>query len=91
MGVAEAMACGLPVVVSQEVGISPRVAQSNAGLTTRRDPEAVAQAIAALLDHPEQARAMGARGKCLVAKEFSADAVARQMLAKYHEIMNFEC
>lgn len=90
MGAAEAMACGLPVVVSEEVGISTWVARSNAGLITRRDPEAAAQAIADLLDHPEEAHAMGERGKCLVASEFSADAVGRQMLAKYNEILNFE-
>jgi glycosyltransferase involved in cell wall biosynthesis len=88
MGVAEAMACGLPVVVSEEVGISPWVAGSNAGFSVRRDPEIAAQAIANLLDHPEVAHAMGERGKCLVASEFSADAVGRQMLAKYHEILN---
>jgi glycosyltransferase involved in cell wall biosynthesis len=90
MGVAEAMACGLPVVVSEEVGISAWVARSNAGFSVRRDPEAAAQAIAALLDHPEEAHTMGARGKCLVASEFSADAAGRQMLAKYREILNFE-
>ncbi|HYO50148.1 MAG TPA: glycosyltransferase [Chloroflexia bacterium] len=90
MGVAEAMACGLPVVVSEEVGISSWVARSNAGFITRRDPEAAAQALAALLDHPEEAHAMGERGKRLVASEFSADAVGRQMLAKYEEIMNYE-
>ena len=90
MGVAEAMACGLPVVVSEEVGISPWIARSNAGFSARRDPSAAAQAIASLLDHPEEAYAMGERGKCLVASEFSADAVGLQMLAKYNEILNFE-
>ncbi|HYP41820.1 MAG TPA: glycosyltransferase [Chloroflexia bacterium] len=87
MGVAEAMACGLPVVVSEEVGISPWVARWNAGLTTRRDTEAAAQVLANLLDHPEEAHAMGERGKRLVASEFSADAVGRQMLAKYYELV----
>jgi glycosyltransferase involved in cell wall biosynthesis len=88
MGVAEAMACGLPVVVSEKVGISPWVARSNAGFSVRGDTEAATQAIATLLDHPEEAHAMGKRGQCLVASEFSADAVGRQMLAKYHEILN---
>lgn len=88
MGVAEAMACGLPVVVSEEVGISPWVVRWNAGLSVRRDSEAAAQAIANLLDHPEEAHAMGERGQCLVASEFSADAMGRQMLAKYDEILN---
>jgi glycosyltransferase involved in cell wall biosynthesis len=87
MGVAEAMACGIPVVVSEEVGISPWVVQGNAGFSVRREGGGAARAIASLLDHPEEARQSGENGKRLVASEFSADAVGRQMLAKYYEFI----
>jgi glycosyltransferase involved in cell wall biosynthesis len=87
MGVAEAMACGIPVVVSEEVGISPWVSQWDAGFSVKRHSEAAAKAIATLLNYPEEARQRGENGKNLVASEFSADAVGRQMLAKYKEFV----
>src|SRR2546427_8994616 len=47
--VAEAMACAVPVVISDQVNIWPEGAQAGAGLVVRCDPKETAQALLALL------------------------------------------
>lgn len=81
--VAEAMAAGVPVVVSERVGVAADVAGARAGLVVPIDPVALAAAIARLLDDPTQRAEMGARGRALARARWSAPAVARAMLAAY--------
>lgn len=83
MAAAEAMACGLPVVLSRGVGLSGWVTESGAGIIVERDAEIVAAGIRALLLQPGQLASLGIRGKALAASEFSARSVAHQMLAAY--------
>ena len=45
----EALASGLPVVTTADAGIADAIAESGAGKVTTRDPEALADAIAAVL------------------------------------------
>jgi glycosyltransferase involved in cell wall biosynthesis len=52
LAAAEALEAGVPVVVSDTVGIAPAVSQYGAGLVTRRDPTALSAAIARLRDDP---------------------------------------
>jgi polysaccharide biosynthesis protein PslH len=71
--VLEAMAMALPVVLSEEAatGISAR---SGEHFAVAQGDEALAQAVLALLDEPDRARALGAAARRFVAENVSWDA-----------------
>ena len=69
--VVEAMAAGLPVVVSPEVGVASDLAEAGAGLVVERRAGAVAGALAHYLAHPDAARRSGENGRILAASRFS--------------------
>lgn len=73
----EAMACGVPVVASSVGGLIDTVVEDVTGVhVPPRDPEALASALAALIDDPERARAYGAAGRERVESRYSWDRVA---------------
>jgi glycosyltransferase involved in cell wall biosynthesis len=84
--VLEAMAAGLPVVVSPEVGLASVVREHGAGVVTAGDPPQLASALRRLLGDPAERRAMGRRGR-EAAREFSWPAVAARMEAVYDAIL----
>lgn len=86
--VAESMYFGVPVVVSEEVGLAPVVSASGAGLVVRKDTTAIAQAIAEVLRDPARAREMGERGLSTAANKFSYDKVAEAFMGAYKEIID---
>lgn len=70
----EAMALGLPVVSTNVSGIPELVTNRvNGLLAPQKDPEALAQAIAELLDHPELGRQFGQAARQTVCREFDAE------------------
>ena len=83
MSALEAMAAGVPVVLSDGVGLAADVDDAGAGLVCERTPEAVAAALSRLLAQPELGRAMGERGRRLVADRFSWPAIAASTRAVY--------
>jgi glycosyltransferase involved in cell wall biosynthesis len=86
MAIAEAMAAGLPVVVSDRVGIGPDIAECGAGLIVRVESRAVAGALARLLSEPALRVAMGRRGREMVRARYSGPALAQAMLAAYERV-----
>jgi glycosyltransferase involved in cell wall biosynthesis len=85
--VVEAMACGLPVVVSDRVNIWREIAAARAGLVVAPEAGQLGRALAAVLDHPDRA-AMGARGRQLVAEQFTWAVAGERMLAVYEDILD---
>ncbi len=70
----EAMAMGLPVVASRVSGIPELVRHEDNGILVEPDaPEALADAIAALLDQPERSIALGRRARATVTEVFDND------------------
>ena len=59
----EAMACGVPVVVSETLNYAAQIALSGAGLALPRTAEEFCSAIMNLIDRPEARREMGVCGK----------------------------
>ena len=78
MVVAEGMAAGLPVLISDQVGLAEEVKQAEAGRVAADDEHEAAQTWQALLTLPNL-RAMGARGQTLVSTHFDSEIVAAQM------------
>jgi phosphatidylinositol alpha-1,6-mannosyltransferase len=69
--VLEAAAFGLPVVAVDEGGPRYTIRQGESGLRVAASPPDIAEAIVALMNDPQRARAMGARGRELVSSRFS--------------------
>jgi glycosyltransferase involved in cell wall biosynthesis len=85
--VAEAMASGVPVVISDQVNIWPEVTNCGAGLVVPCDAEATAQALAKVLDNPETSKQMGRNGRRWVAEHLPWSVVAAQMASAYGELV----
>jgi glycosyltransferase involved in cell wall biosynthesis len=85
---AEAMACGTPVVATA-AGALPEVLRAGGGglLVPRDDPEALAKAIASLLEQPETRRALGARGRAGIERAFAWPAVAARTAEVYRQVL----
>jgi glycosyltransferase involved in cell wall biosynthesis len=84
--VLEAMAAGLPVAVTPEVGLAPLVRQSGAGVVTPGDIAGLAAALAALLTDPAARRDMGRRGAA-AAQQYAWPAIAARMEKLYRSVL----
>lgn len=80
----EAMACGVPVVVTPEVGLAAAIAQAGAGLVTPAAPETLGPALAGLLSDSERRARLGAAARA-AATQYSWPAIAARMAALYAE------
>ena len=80
--VAEAMACGAPVVVS-DLGAPPEfVTHGSAGMVVKAgDAQGLAQVLADLLDHPDRRVAMGREARALAERRLAASVSAADFSA----------
>jgi len=80
----EAMAAGRPVVASRVGGIPSLIEHRRTGLLVPPgDPDALAEAIAELITHPELARALGHAARQRIDATFSVAAMVRAVEAVY--------
>lgn len=85
----EALAAGLPCVVTR-VGDLPRLAQDGAGVAIApEDPAALASALRQLIDSPELRAQIGATARRLAA-EFSLDRMAAQVQNQYARLLGMD-
>lgn len=77
--VLEAMICGVPVVVTPQVGLAATVESNGAGLVVDRDPAIFGAAIASLLADAGKRAAMGAAAEAVARQSFSWPAIASAM------------
>lgn len=83
----EYMVAGLPVVVSDFTQLRPFVEASQCGLLVDPlDPQAIAEAMQWLLDHPEEAEAMGKRGQEAIWKQYNWEQEAHKLLTFYEAL-----
>lgn len=83
MAAVEAMARGIPVVVTSGTGIQEDVRRTGAGLVCPPTAASLAEAIAALLREPGE---RGQAGRGLVSEKFSLEAVAATLLKEYRTL-----
>ena len=83
LGLLEAMAAGLPVVAT-DVGGNPEVIKNgvNGFLVPSKDPNALAEKIAAVLSNRDISRSMGNEGR----KTFEAKFTLARMLKEYENL-----
>jgi glycosyltransferase involved in cell wall biosynthesis len=88
MTVVEAMACGCPVVISNQVNIWREVQAFGAGLVTKLDPRALADAIIQILKDKTVAREMGRLGRSAVMENYSWPNIAEQIIQVYRHLID---
>ena len=87
LAVVEAMACGLPVVISDKVNIWREIEAAGAGRVGPPEAKAFARMIEEVLADPDGARRMGERGKALVGEKFAWDRIAVRLERVYDAIL----
>jgi glycosyltransferase involved in cell wall biosynthesis len=87
IAVVEAMAAGLPVVISDQVGIHHEVSKGNAGLVTPCQVEPLRAALWQLVTNSTQRQQLGSNGKQLVEQLFSQSAMTQHLLAMYEQVL----
>jgi glycosyltransferase involved in cell wall biosynthesis len=83
LAVVEAMAAGLPIVISDKVNIWREVETAGAGKVIPCEAGKFTEAILDLLDKPAMARQMGQKGQALVRDEFSWPDIAVRLQEAY--------
>lgn len=85
----EAMACSVGCIATRLPGVTDTliVDRDNGILVPPRDAPALERALAHLVSAPEHARAMGARARQRVERDFSLQQMAERYLALYRELM----
>jgi glycosyltransferase involved in cell wall biosynthesis len=83
----EAMACGKPVVASQVGGITEIIQQDETGLLVPpNDPQALADALIALLEDRQRRQALGHNARTYIEENFSCVRAAEASLSLYSQI-----
>jgi glycosyltransferase involved in cell wall biosynthesis len=83
----EAIAAGLPVVATPEVGVAAAIAKGGAGVVADGTAEPLANAIHSLLSDEPRRRAMAEAGPALARQLFAWPVVASQMEALYESLV----
>lgn len=85
----EAMACGIPVVGSNVGGISHTVRNGVTGyLVEPKKPQALAQKLLKLHQHPDLAQAMGRAGILRVHQRFTWERVVAEFVSLFADVCN---
>jgi glycosyltransferase involved in cell wall biosynthesis len=82
MSILEAMACGLPCVFTTGCGF-PEADTARAARVVEPEIELLAEAVADLLAHPDDARAMGDRARNFIQENYTWQRAAEKMSAAY--------
>jgi glycosyltransferase involved in cell wall biosynthesis len=86
----EAMASGVPVVLTEGVAIAAEVAAAQAGRVTAREPAAIAEAIDAILGDARLRQTIAENARQLAATAFSLEQMGKRLADLYREITGRE-
>ena len=84
----EAMAAGLPIVATRAGGNPETLGDGEAGMLVEPDADAIASAITHLIDHPEEARALGARARLRAQREYSLETMVFRYERFYQSLVD---
>lgn len=87
MAVVEAMACGVPVLISSGVGISAEILDAGAGLVVNGAPQEISVALHSLISNTELSRKCSLCGRKLVEEKFEVGTVAKSMAQLYRSVL----
>ncbi|MBE9036496.1 hormogonium polysaccharide biosynthesis glycosyltransferase HpsP [aff. Roholtiella sp. LEGE 12411] len=87
IAVAEAMVAGTPVVISDQVHICQQVRDSESGWVGATDVQALVELLQEALQNPEERQRRGLNAQKYALQHFSWDAIARQTIQAYNQII----
>jgi glycosyltransferase involved in cell wall biosynthesis len=83
------MAAGLPVIASDFPLWREIVEEAGCGLLVDpKDPQAIADAMQWILDHPEEAAEMGRRGRAAVEARYNWEAESAKLVSLYRRLLS---
>lgn len=86
VAVLEALAGGVPVLVTPGVALADVITQQQLGYVSALDVNAIASTIEQILSHPEQMREMGDRARQFIINNYRWDTIAEKMVSVYQNI-----
>jgi glycosyltransferase involved in cell wall biosynthesis len=87
MAVVEAMACGCPVIISDQVNIWREVRDAGAGIVVKLDPGQIANAICRVLEKNEEAQTMGLQGRRAAKELYAWPRIIEKLTRVYQELI----
>lgn len=88
MAVLEAMACGIPVVVTPEVGLASVVQETGSGLVAEGTPDAFGRALARVISDSTLRKRMAEAGRATASRLFSWSVIAERTDALYRDLIH---
>ena len=88
MSVVEAMAAGLAIIISDQVGLSDDVRLAQAGIVVPLDVDAISCRLRELLGNPDQRQRLGQRAAQVVREKYAPRPVAVAMRDKLQQIID---
>ena len=88
MAAIEAMAAGIPVIVSDNVGINREINRNRAGLVVKCEPAQIAENMIKLLENTQLVEELTANAKTMVREYYDIDRVAQLMISELQKTMN---
>ncbi|MDZ8055059.1 MAG: glycosyltransferase [Aulosira sp. ZfuVER01] len=85
--VLEALAVGLPVLITPGVALASIVQQYQLGYVTPMNVSAIASALENYLSHPQKAKQMGERARQIISEQYTWDKIAARMIDNYKTII----
>jgi glycosyltransferase involved in cell wall biosynthesis len=84
----EYMACGLPVICSDSGGNRELVIEGETGfIIPPGNADMLAEKLVCLRQHPQQAQAMGERGRQRILNDFSVEKMVSKTIEVYQEVL----
>ncbi len=91
IAVAEAMAAGIPVIISDQVHICQEVSESESGWVSQLDIAEITDLLCIALQNPLERQRRGLRAQEYALKHYSWDAIANQTIHAYNQILSGRC
>ena len=88
IAVAEAMAAGVPVVISDRIHIAEDIQQAEAGWVGPLEVGAIANSIKSALLNPQERQRRGLNGKEYAKNHYNWEAIAQQTIDAYQQILS---
>ena len=81
--VIEAMACKCPVIISDQVNIWREIQNGSAGIVIQLNVDRLTKAVMKILNHPEEAKSMGASGRILARDQYDWNSIVARFAELY--------
>ncbi|MBI3591469.1 MAG: glycosyltransferase [Candidatus Melainabacteria bacterium] len=88
MAVVEAMLCGVPVVISNRVGICTEIQKNRAGIIIDLTPRSLFTGMKSLLENPDLSKNISKQGKKLAEENYDVNKIADMMIKAYEGVIN---